>query len=115
LFELQKPLFSMRRAASIVRRIHSRIEPPRNGSTVGYFEQIYNRIPLVSALLEDVRTALRLVSANSPFNIVKKWKEVLAGKVSPNVAECIKSNPSRDREVGTDENVTKPEYQTDAA
>src|SRR5207245_346339 len=103
LFDLQKPLFSMRKAASVIRWIHPRIEPPRNGPTVGYFERIYDRIPVLSALLEDVRTALRSFPKDLPFNIVKKWREALTGKDQPNMAKGTKKRPSPGLAVGTDE------------
>lgn len=84
--ELQKPLVPMRKAASVVRKIHRRLEPSGFGQTRPNFEAIYERLPVLRALLEDVRTALRSFSGYSPFEIVARWGEKSAGQGSPIVA-----------------------------
>jgi site-specific DNA recombinase len=71
--ELQKPLIPMGKAASEVREIHRRFEPRKNRMTQRDFEAIYARTPVVSALLEQVRTSLRSLSGYSPFKIVARW------------------------------------------
>src|SRR5438094_8337022 len=74
LIDLQKPLIPMRKAVSVVRRIHRRLEPQKYGLTQQHFDAIYARLPIVSALLHDVRTFLRESSEKSLFQIVAKWK-----------------------------------------
>jgi site-specific DNA recombinase len=71
--ELEKPLIPMRRAATLARRIHGRLEPRRNGLTQQDLAAIYGRIPVVSALLEEARIFLREVAGKSPFRIAENW------------------------------------------
>lgn len=56
--DLEKALLPMRRLASAVQDIHAALEPQKHRMKQADFEEIYSQSPTVSALRDDVRTAL---------------------------------------------------------
>lgn len=72
--DLEKTLSPMKKLAEAVQAIHDSLEPQKDRIDIANIEQLYDESPIVSALLDDVRTAFMGSPTPSFVTVVRNWQ-----------------------------------------